>query len=66
MLQYAESASESFKSNKFFSLLRGLALKRVGRKKEGNKLLRGIETEPNDVYNFGFDILELGNELTRR
>ncbi len=66
MLRTAETASELFASNSLFKLLNGIALKRLDRKKEGNRLLRAIETDPNDVYNHGFDILELGNELSRR
>ncbi len=52
--------------NNFFKIMKGLALKHLGRKKEGNAILRDIELRANDMQTYGYQLHDLGSELVRR
>ncbi len=61
-----DRALEKFSSNTYLKLLKGFGLKRLGKKKEANQLLRAVEAAPGDTASYGFDLEDLTNELNRR
>jgi hypothetical protein len=65
-LETAKKAADNFVKNNHFKFLKGFLLKVTGNKKEANTVLRSLEVSPNDVYEFGLDLIEAGTEFFRR
>lgn len=61
-----ELAVDRFHLSNHFKFLKGVILKKLDRKKEGNKVLRAIETNPDDAYVFGSDVIGFCADLEQR